>query len=499
MPYGGVRVTNMKEGLRHPEGAWGWGAAAAALAVTAAPQLVVLAIVPEARSTAVAAGTMGLVVNTVALASGIYMYLHHRLTRADSSAWLATCLIVVGGVGLTATGLGLNASPQERASLPVTVVDLGLLLALLGVVEIAERVRLAVDPAAVGLMVGIAACAGTVLVTSAGSGLRLAQPVVPVVITAIMLGAAVVAIEVRRLVTLPRWARNRLAVAIVALFASRAVVIAGPDLAAAHLGAVVVGTVSATLFLGTSLATLRLAIHDDHLAITALRDQLAATAEFAREDRERLHEVRGTIAGIASASRLIHHDALPAGPSRELLKEMLDRESARLQRLVHGEVSGPIGVVHLDDLLPPLVAARQAQGQAVTWQASGLAVWAREDDLAEVVNILLDNAAKHVPDATVVVHAEEAGGQARIVVADSGPGVPPDLRPTLFERGVRGADSAGTGLGLYLARRLMTRSGGSLSLEDTGGSGATFVASVRLARHFHEVGHHDDTAHGLAQ
>jgi signal transduction histidine kinase len=492
-------VTNVRERLTHPEGAWGWGAAVAASAVVVVPQIVVLAIVPETRNTASAARTIGLIVNTVVVASGIYMYLHHRLTRADSTGWLASSLIVIGGVGLTVTGVDLTMTPQESMSVPVTVVDLGVLGGLLVAVWIAERVPLVVDPAAVGLLVGAAACALTLVATSAGPPLTVTQSATPVVVTVILAIAIVVALRVRRLVTLAGWARDRLAFALVALFASRALVAGDPDSPAAHLGAVLAGTVAATLVLGTSLATLRLAIHDDHLAITALRDQLAATAAFARADRDRLHEVKATIAGIASASRLIHHDTLLPGPSRELLEEMLERESARLQRLVQGDAPGPIGVVHLDEALPSLVVARQAQGQRVSWRPCGLAVWAREDDLSEVVNILLDNAAKHAPDASVTVFAVEAGDNARIVVADSGPGVPADLRPALFERGVRGDSSAGTGLGLYLARRLMIRSGGFLRLDESVPSGAAFVVSTRVARHFLEGRRDDDAAHVLPQ
>ncbi len=66
---------------------------------------------------------------------------------------------------------------------------------------------------------------------------------------------------------------------------------------------------------------------------------------------------------------------------------------------------------------------------------------------------------------------------------DDGPGVPPELAPTLFERFVRGAGDRGGsfGLGLAIVRAVAESHGGSVTLRDPAeGSGARFV--VRLPR-----------------
>jgi signal transduction histidine kinase len=61
-------------------------------------------------------------------------------------------------------------------------------------------------------------------------------------------------------------------------------------------------------------------------------------------------------------------------------------------------------------------------------------------------------------------------------VADDGPGVAPEVRRTLFERGVRGTRSSGDGLGLHIARRLIRNQGGDLWLEECpAGTGACFA------------------------
>jgi signal transduction histidine kinase len=74
-------------------------------------------------------------------------------------------------------------------------------------------------------------------------------------------------------------------------------------------------------------------------------------------------------------------------------------------------------------------------------------------------------------DATVV----------RVQVSDQGPGVPAGLRDAIFERGARGAGSAGEGIGLHVARALVHDLGGSLELAPTAGRGATFVVALPTA------------------
>lgn len=485
--------------LRHPEGAWGWGAGAAALSAVVIPQLVVLAIVPHAHGAAAAAATAGLVLTVVAVVSGVFMYLHHRLTRSDSTAWLAAGLIFAGGFGLTVTGLDTVRAMDRPVAPPLIAVEVAVVLALLAMVRISERVTLAHDPAALGLVLASGGSALAILLSVTADGPTLSRPATALLTIPLLLAATVVAIEVHRLATLPGWVRNRLAIAIIAFFLGQAGLLAsGSGNAPAHVLTVLASTAAAALLLGTSLATLRLAINDDRQAITSLQDAIATTAAHAEADRECLHEVKGTIAGIASASRLIHHVPPLPGPSRELLEEMLERESARLQRLVHGRTTASPRVIRIDDALRPLVVARRAQGQSVTWRGSALEAWACEDDLTEVLNILLDNTARHASGADVAVFARECVGHIEVVVVDAGPGVRPEQRDALFQRGTPGSESAGEGLGLYVARRLAERTGGYVRHDPSWRPGAAFVVGVRRAG-LPAQGRRDDTVRIAAQ
>jgi two-component system, OmpR family, sensor kinase len=74
-------------------------------------------------------------------------------------------------------------------------------------------------------------------------------------------------------------------------------------------------------------------------------------------------------------------------------------------------------------------------------------------------------------------------GRAELIVEDDGPGVPPELAPTLFERFVRGAGDRGGsfGLGLAIVRAVAESHGGSVRLQDVAPHGARFVVELPAA------------------
>ena len=58
-------------------------------------------------------------------------------------------------------------------------------------------------------------------------------------------------------------------------------------------------------------------------------------------------------------------------------------------------------------------------------------------------------------------------------IRDTGPGIPPEQLPTIFERFVKGSDSRGTGLGLSIARELVRAHGGEMTAKSVPGEGTT--------------------------
>ena len=107
----------------------------------------------------------------------------------------------------------------------------------------------------------------------------------------------------------------------------------------------------------------------------------------------------------------------------------------------------------------------------------------RRDDTAQVVFTLLDNARKHA--AIVAGRRPRRGARRRRRRSTSrtdGIGIPARSCERVFERGVRGDDSAGSGLGLFIARRLMAEQGGSIAVRSRPGGGTSFVLRFRARR-----------------
>lgn len=220
-----------------------------------------------------------------------------------------------------------------------------------------------------------------------------------------------------------------------------------------------------------------------------------AYAELAREEalrrgyQARTHEVASTLAGIRSASDLLAAGGLE--PERtEGLQAMIGSELRRLERVLQARPSsdtavdpdgpGEPDVIDIDLLLRTAVTKHLAKGTSVAWQPGGELALGSADDLAEVVNVLLDNAARHGDgSATIAVRSGE-GSTLEILVSDTGPGVAPEVRGRLFEWGMRGSASPGQGIGLHAARSLMERQGGYLRLADAGDDGAPTTFAVGI-------------------
>jgi len=100
--------------------------------------------------------------------------------------------------------------------------------------------------------------------------------------------------------------------------------------------------------------------------------------------------------------------------------------------------------------------------------------------LTSVFKNLLNNAVQHNDSATprVELSCEDRGDHVIVRVADNGPGVPDDRKEEIFEKGEKGIESSGAGIGLYLVRTLVDQYGGDVWVEDGPTGGAVFV--VRL-------------------
>ncbi len=193
------------------------------------------------------------------------------------------------------------------------------------------------------------------------------SPIGNLLLMALHLGFA---FAVLNLVTTPAWAGPRLALAVVLLSVNRAISYPALDGTFLSVTALVTDTAGAVLLCGTALAMLRLAIRENTTTVDALHDRVAQVEQAVREDRERLHEINATIAGIATATRLIHDGPELTADRKDLLQDMLDSEIARLERLVDHRTAH-LHDVDLDATIQPLILAQQTMGRNVQWTPSG--------------------------------------------------------------------------------------------------------------------------------
>jgi two-component system OmpR family sensor kinase len=104
-----------------------------------------------------------------------------------------------------------------------------------------------------------------------------------------------------------------------------------------------------------------------------------------------------------------------------------------------------------------------------------------------VISNVLDNAIKFSPPGgKVTIEAFVEDGAAVVAVSDTGPGVPEEELPRLFERFYRGSsaratDTPGVGLGLAICRLVVESQGGSIALVPAPGGGASIRVRLPLA------------------
>lgn len=230
------------------------------------------------------------------------------------------------------------------------------------------------------------------------------------------------------------------------------------------------------------------------------------------------HELRTPLAAIRGYTELVR-SGREGDQLSEISQQAMDRiasESLRMSELVNDLLllarldAGRELEDELVDLAPVLiesVADAQIAGPDHTFELDLSAVFGADEDLDEqlplvrgdeqrlrqVLANLLANARLHTPAGTHVwVKLLQEDGRYRIVVADNGPGISPQLRGKLFERFTR-ADASrnrqggSTGLGLAICAAIAQAHGGSVQLADSAqylddaAQGACFVLSLPVA------------------
>ena len=236
----------------------------------------------------------------------------------------------------------------------------------------------------------------------------------------------------------------------------------------------------------------------------------ALTARHASETRVRRfvadasHELRTPLASIGGYAELTRRGRETVPPDTAYALSRIESEAGRMTRLVEDllllarlDAGRPLEQEQVD--LSPLIvdAVRDAHAAVPDhrWQVDlpddPVTVDGDPGRLHQVLVNLLANAGKHTPaGTTVTASASHADGGCVLRIADDGPGIPPELLPTVFERFARGDHSrsraaGSTGLGLAIVAAVVASHRGTVELTSV--PGAT-VFTVRLPATAHPDG-----------
>jgi len=221
------------------------------------------------------------------------------------------------------------------------------------------------------------------------------------------------------------------------------------------------------------------------------------------------HELRSPLTALSGGIETLKGAARNDPAARERFLDIMEREAARMDRLVGDllslsrvEVKGnirPSARVDAIAVVERVVATFEAQSVAekkpirLTKPAGEMMVSGDEDELTQVFQNLIDNALKYSRDESEVElevsqrekFAGMSGPVVMVEIKDQGEGIPAEHIPRLTERFYRvdrsrSREKGGTGLGLAIVKHILYRHRGRMLVESEIGAGSTFTVCLPL-------------------
>lgn len=214
------------------------------------------------------------------------------------------------------------------------------------------------------------------------------------------------------------------------------------------------------------------------------------------------HELKTPLSVIKVCVETLIDGAADDPAHRDRFLEQISKQSDRLHALIldllslarieSGEGLFDFRVVPLESVVLACVERHrpraQARGQEILVTAPPVPVraWADEEAVDQILENLLDNALKYVPDGGRIEVSWRRDDQAVIEVTDTGIGIPEADLPRIFERfyrvdKARSREMGGTGLGLSIVKHLVGAMHGSVRATSRVGQGTTFHVRLPLA------------------
>ena len=201
------------------------------------------------------------------------------------------------------------------------------------------------------------------------------------------------------------------------------------------------------------------------------------------------HQTKTPIANLLLYSELLQEEALP--PSTEANVDTLHAQAKKLQFLIDALVklsrleNGIISLSPQQAALQPLLESVVEQYTAKASE-KGLSLQMQDTDAfavfdfkwtAEALANIVDNAIKYTEHGTITISAVSYEMFARIDISDTGSGIPETEQAKIFARFYRSNSvqkQEGVGIGLYLARQIISGEGGYIKVASVPGKGSTF-------------------------
>lgn len=236
-------------------------------------------------------------------------------------------------------------------------------------------------------------------------------------------------------------------------------------------------------------------------SLNSLMDRLRRRAEAqTRFVADASHELATPVAGIRGYVGILNGWGAEDPEVRAEALNAIDRESRRMMRLTRQllalirsehEIEFHSTTHDVNALIREVLAAAATRYAEKGLEFVGpgddeIMLHADRDRLEEVVSILVDNAAKYTGvGGTVRAATSVRKGDVVITVADTGPGIPADQLPSIFERFYRSdssRSSTGFGLGLAIAKQIVDSAGGLIDVQSEVGVGTTFRVTLAKGR-----------------
>jgi signal transduction histidine kinase len=201
------------------------------------------------------------------------------------------------------------------------------------------------------------------------------------------------------------------------------------------------------------------------------------------------HELRTPLTAIRGHVSALAEGVVDDPDLRLRSLEIIEAEAQRLERLV-GDIldlakldahrftvlKEEVGMEHLVERAYETFS-EQARARSIDYRmtmSSKPVILSDGDRVLQIVDNLLANAFRATPDGgRIELELGQLNGTVHVAIADTGPGIPPELRERLFRPFVSG-QGGGTGLGLTIARELSHALGGEIRLESESGRGSRF-------------------------